>query len=68
MPTIIRFESVEDHTKAVGILSEAEETYHGVEREAIIISAAALRLLQTENVRFRVIGGQIPPEPRREQP
>lgn len=63
MPVIVQFERHEDHVRAVGILSEAEETYHGVDKGTILVSNAAIRMLRVEGLRFRVIGE----ETRREE-
>lgn len=56
MPVIVQFERHEDHVRAVGVLSEAEETYHGVDKGTILVSNAAIRMLRAEGLRFRVIG------------
>jgi hypothetical protein len=63
MSVIVQFEGHEDHVRAVGILSEAEERYHGVARATILVSDAAVRMLRAAEVRFRVIGE----EARREE-
>lgn len=63
MPVIVQFERHEDHVRAVGVLSEAEETYHGVARATILVSNAAVRMLRAEGLRFRVVGE----EARREE-
>jgi len=60
---IVQFERHEDHVRAVGILSEAEETYHGVTRATILVSNAAVRMLRARGIPFRVIGE----EARREE-
>jgi len=64
MSAIVQFDQDEDHVRAVGVLSEAEETYHGVGRGTILVSDAAVRMLRVEGIRFRVIGE----EPREEEP
>lgn len=56
MAVIVRFDTDEDHVRAVGILSEADETYHGVAKGTILVSTVALRMLRVEGVHFRVIG------------
>lgn len=56
MAVIVQFDLDKDHVKAVGVLSEAEETYHGVGRGTILVSTTAVRILHAEGIRFRVIG------------
>lgn len=56
MSVVVQFERHEDHVRAVGILSEADETYHGVDKGTILVSNTAVRMLRAEGLRFRVIG------------
>jgi len=55
MPAVIRFDSVEDHERAIDLLTEAEETYHGVAPATIMVSSAALHALQVQGVHFQVV-------------
>jgi len=66
MAVIVEFERHEDHVRAVGRLSEAEETYHGVDKGTILVSNTAVQLLRAEGIRFRVIGGEARREEERE--
>lgn len=60
MAVLIRFDSDADHVRAVGLLSEAEETYHGVAQGTILVSNAAERMLWTQGVHFQIVGGEKP--------
>ncbi len=64
MQVIVQFDQEEDHVRAVGVLSEAEETYHGVGKGTILVSNAAVRMLRMEGIRFHVVGE----ERRKEEP
>ena len=55
MPAIIRFDRVEDHERAIDVLTEAEETYHGVAPATIMVSSTTLHALQAQGVRFEVV-------------
>ena len=55
MPAVIHFDRVEDHERAIDVLTEAEETYHGVAPATIMVSSAALPALQAKGVRFQVV-------------
>jgi hypothetical protein len=59
MSVIVQFDQDEDHVRAVGVLSEAEETYHGVARGTILVSNTAVRMLRAAGIRFRVIGEAV---------
>lgn len=59
MPVFVKFTRREDHIRAVGILSEAEETYSGIDKETIQISNAAVRMLRAEGINFNIIGEEV---------
>ncbi len=61
MSVVIRFDHDEDHEQAIDVLTEAEETYHGVGPATILVSPAAVAALRDKSVRFRVIN-----EPQKE--
>jgi hypothetical protein len=56
MPLLIAFPAREDRLRAIDILAEAGETYHGVPTSCYIISEAAEQLLRSEGVHFQVVG------------
>lgn len=56
MSVVVYFDSHEDHVRGVGILTEAEEKYHGVDKGAILVSNAAFRMLRNLGIRFSVVG------------
>jgi hypothetical protein len=56
MPLLITFPDREDRLRAIDILAEAEETYHGVPHHCYLVSDAAGKLLESKGVRFQVIG------------
>jgi hypothetical protein len=56
MPLLIAFPAREDRLRAIDILAEAEETYHGVPTNCYVISEAAGQLLRSGGVRFRIVG------------
>lgn len=58
MPAIIQFDYEADHERAIDVLLEEGETYSGVAQGRILVSNAAVRALQAEGIRFRVIGGE----------
>jgi hypothetical protein len=63
MPVVIQFDQDEEHERAIDVLTEAEETYHGVAPATILVSNAALCALQAHGVRFQVLS-----ETAKEQP
>lgn len=65
MSVIVQFERREDQVRAVGVLTEAEETYHGVDKGTILVSGVGIRMLRAQGIRFRVVGGE---ERREEEP
>jgi hypothetical protein len=56
MAMLITFPAREDRLRAIDILAEAGETYHGVPTSCYVVSEAAARLLETKEVRFQVLG------------
>ena len=56
MAELIMFPMREDRIRAIDILAEAEETYHGVAPRCYLVSNAAVALLKSQNVRFQVVG------------
>ncbi|GEM_PF-6265950 len=57
MSMVISFPLREDRLRAIDILADAEETYHGVPRRCYLVSDAAVKLLRSEGVQFEVVGG-----------
>jgi hypothetical protein len=62
MPVVIRFDREEDHERAIDVLADAEETYHGVARASILVSSAAFNALRANGIRFHVVGENQPEE------
>jgi hypothetical protein len=56
MALLIRFPARKDRLRAIDILAEAGETYHGVPIGCYVVSEAAAKLLETKEVRFQVVG------------
>lgn len=56
MPLLIAFPAREDRLRAIDILAEAGETYHGVPTNCYVISDTAGQLLRSEGVRFQIVG------------
>jgi len=56
MDLLIMFPAREDRLRAIDILAEAGETYHGVPKSCYVVSDAAAKLLETKGVCFRVVG------------
>ncbi|MCI0640298.1 MAG: hypothetical protein L0Y72_12630 [Gemmataceae bacterium] len=56
MPLLIVFPAREDRLRAIDILAEAGETYHGVPTNCYVISEAAGRLLCSQGVRYQIVG------------
>jgi hypothetical protein len=56
MPLLISFPAREDRLRAIDILAEAGETYHGVPPQCYVISEQAAKLLETKRVHFQVVG------------
>ncbi len=56
MPLLIKFPVHEDRLRAIDILAEAEETYHGVPPRCYIVSEAAAKLLEAKGVHFQIMG------------
>jgi hypothetical protein len=56
VPLLIMFAAREDRLRAIDILAEAEETYHGVPTACYIVSESAAKLLETKGVHFQVVG------------
>jgi hypothetical protein len=56
MATLIMFPAREDRLRAIDILAEAGETYHGVPTRCYVVSEAAAKLLESKGVRFQVVG------------
>ncbi len=55
MPVVIRFDREQEHERAIDVLTDAEETYHGVAPATILVSSAALQALLAHRVRFQVL-------------
>ena len=55
MGLLIMFSAREDRLRAIDILAEAGETYHGVPASCYVVSDAAAKLLETKGVRFQVV-------------
>jgi hypothetical protein len=60
MAMLITFPAREDRLRAIDILAEAGETYHGVPASCCVVSEAAARLLESKEVRFQVVGDRFP--------
>ncbi len=58
MALLIMFPAREDRLRAIDILAEAGETYHGVPTRCYVVSDAAAKLLESKGVRFQVVGDQ----------
>lgn len=56
MPLLIAFPAREDRLRAIDLLAEAGETYHGVPTNCYVISETAGHLLRSEGVRFQIVG------------
>jgi hypothetical protein len=56
MSVIIRFGRDEDHVRAIDVLSDSDETYHGVAPGTILVSNRAVRELQERGVGFQIVG------------
>jgi hypothetical protein len=56
MPLLITFPVREDRLRAIDILAEAGETYHGVPTSCYIVSEVAAKLLDDKGVHFQVVG------------
>jgi hypothetical protein len=56
MDMLIQFAAREDRLRGIDILAEAGETYHGVPVSCYIVSDAAAKLLESNGVRFQVVG------------
>lgn len=63
MSTVIQFDYDEDRFRAIDTLDEADETYQCIPERRFVVSAAAVITLQSQGIRFRVLGQQ-----RREEP
>jgi hypothetical protein len=50
------FPEREDRLRAIDLLAEAGETYHGVPIHCYVISDAAAKLLEDKGVHFKVVG------------
>ena len=55
MPVVIKFECDEDHERAIDVLTDSGETYHGVAPASILVSTPAVQALRANGVRFQVI-------------
>ena len=56
MPLLISFPEREDRLRAIDILAEAGETYHGVPTSCYVVSDPAGQLLRSKGVRFQIVG------------
>jgi hypothetical protein len=56
MAILISFPERDDRLRAIDILAEAGETYHGVPTQCYVISDAAAKLLESKGVHFQVVG------------
>ena len=56
MARLISFVAREDRLRAIDILAEAAETYHGVPPSCYVVSDTALKLLESKGVHFQVVG------------
>jgi hypothetical protein len=56
MALLISFPDRADRLRAIDLLAEAEETYQGVPPGCYVISDAAAKLLESNGVRFQVLG------------
>lgn len=68
MAELIEFETDKDRLRAMDALFEAGETYSGIPRRRFLVSGAAVRLLRTEGVRFRILGRRGEEEPNASNP
>jgi len=55
MPVVIKFECDEDHERAIDVLTDSGETYHGVAPASILVSTPAVQALRANGVHFQVI-------------
>jgi hypothetical protein len=55
MAVLIMFPAREDRLRAIDILAEAGETYHGVPTSCYVVSEAAAKVLESQGVRFQVV-------------
>jgi hypothetical protein len=56
MPLLIAFPARQERLRAIDILAEAGETYHGVPTNCYVISEAAAKLLRSQEVHFQIVG------------
>jgi hypothetical protein len=55
MPVVIKFDCEQDHERAIDVLTDTGETYHGVAPASILVSTPAIRALRENGVRFQVV-------------
>ncbi len=55
MPVVIKFGCEQDHERAIDVLTDAGETYHGVAAACILVSTPAVRALRENGVHFQVV-------------
>jgi len=56
MALLITFPAREDRLRAIDILAEAGETYHGIPTRCYVVSEQAAKLLKTKGVHFQLVG------------
>jgi hypothetical protein len=56
MGVLIQFPEHAERLRAIDVLAEAEETYHGVPPKCYLVSETAARLLESKGIRFQVVG------------
>jgi hypothetical protein len=56
MTLLIHFPTRQDRLRAIDIFAESGETYHGVPTQCYVVSEAAAKLLETNGVRYEVVG------------
>jgi hypothetical protein len=55
MAVVIKFDGEKDHERAIDVLTDCGETYHGVAPASILVSAPAVHALRANGVRFQVV-------------
>ena len=55
MAIVIKFDCEQDHERAIDVLTDSGETYHGVAPACILVSTPAVNALRANGVHFQVV-------------
>ena len=55
MAIVIKFDCEQDHERAIDVLTDSGETYHGVAPACILVSTPAVHALRDNGVHFQVV-------------